>query len=266
MHTQHSSPLTATQFLAVGRAPPHLATWLRPITDTHSASQHLSISASQHLSISASNHPSIPEFQHLSISASQHLSIPASQHPSISASHPSISASQHPSISSQHLSISAYQHPSILASQHPNIPASQHPNIPGQGADRGADASCRPPAAATHEYSGAGRGAASCYTTTQLPCTGSPQKDVWWQPPEPAVPLYGGHVVAARPVSPRPAPPAASPADLRQEGLWPVPVPHRPKCTIALWARGGHWGPGHCTICRYEATGGGATFATVSVG
>ena len=64
----------------------------------------------------------------------------------------------------------------------------------------------------------------------------------------PAVPLYGGHVVAARPVSPRPAPPAASPADLRQEGLWPVAVPHRPKCTSAQWARGGHWGPGHCTI------------------
>ena len=61
----------------------------------------------------------------------------------------------------------------------------------------------------------------------------------------PAVPLYGGHVVAARPVSPRPAPPAASPADLRQEGLWPVAVPHRPKCTSAQWARGGHWGPGH---------------------
>ena len=103
VHTQHSSPLTATQFLAVGRAPPHLATWMRPITDTHSASQHLSISASQHLSISAS----------------QHLIIPASQNSSISAS--------------QHLSISASQHLSISASQHPNIPASL---VPGQGADR----------------------------------------------------------------------------------------------------------------------------------
>ena len=56
---------------------------------------------------------------------------------------------------------------------------------------------------------------------------------------------------------PRPAPPAASPADLRQEGLWPVAVPHRPKCTSAQWARGGHWGPGHCTIDMKQWVGVG---------
>ena len=71
LHTLHSSPLTATQFLAVGRAPPHLVTGLRPILiHTHHRGP-----ASQHLIISACQHPSIL--------ASQQLCNPASQYPSI---------------------------------------------------------------------------------------------------------------------------------------------------------------------------------------